>query len=596
MSDEPRRPRPSENGDDDFAGLRRAAARQEPARGRRGHRAGRRSSAGTCATTCATPSPARTPADLGDARTLSARGAALEDNRFVTVAGQAERRYALYIEPHGVRARQTIFRAARHRTRLFVRAADTADRVDLTRALDRPAAPLRRHALRRRRCATTTRRRREVTRYLALDALKAQLTGGSGELRDRIGEPLTRRRRAAASSSTSSTRASSRSTCRRTSSRRWPTRATSSSAWGWRRRPATRPRTSSSSSSPMPDARKNEIVGKLSDKELAFQPHEERYTVKRGELQASTATTLVRSARAAKAPWAQRQGRRRARARRQIGDDAFMLARGRGAGAFWWAPLLLALLLAFAAFNVWYLVRDARRARMTIRIHDTLSRKKIDFQPLDAGQGRHLRLRPDGLRLPARRQRAPAGRLRRRGAPPARARLRRHLRPQHHRRRRQDHQARARARRRCRRRSPSASPTSSIATSARSAACRPTHRAARHRQHRRHHRACARSWSRNGVAYASHGDVYFASSDFPPYGELSRPAARRAASRRARRGRRRARSARRSTSRCGRRPSRASRRGRRRGARAAPAGTSSARRWPSATSARPSTSTAAAST
>src|SRR5690242_3226332 len=49
----------------------------------------------------------KTPTDLGDARALAAGGAALEDNRFVTVAGQAERRYALYVEPRGERARQT---------------------------------------------------------------------------------------------------------------------------------------------------------------------------------------------------------------------------------------------------------------------------------------------------------------------------------------------------------------------------------------------------------------------------------------------------------------------------------------------------------
>ena len=62
----------------------------------------------------------------------------------------------------------------------------------------------------------------------------------------------------------------------------------------------------------------------------------------------------------------------------------------------------------------------------------------------------------------------------------------------------------------------------------------------------------------------------------------------------------RAASATRATSRCGRAgrrsPSRRPPRGRARGARAARAGTSSARRWPASTSARPSTSTAAAST
>src|SRR5262245_36658841 len=74
----------------------------------------------------------RTPTDLGDARSLSARGAQLEDNSYVTVSGQAERRYALYLEPKGVRARQTIYRLLGAPHGLFVCAADTADRVDLT--------------------------------------------------------------------------------------------------------------------------------------------------------------------------------------------------------------------------------------------------------------------------------------------------------------------------------------------------------------------------------------------------------------------------------------------------------------------------------
>src|SRR4051812_34731186 len=131
----------------------------------------------------------RTPADLGDARSLAARGSALEDNHYVTVAGQAERRYALYLEPKGVRARQTVFRVLGASKGLFVVGADSADRVDPTerwtgrlRRFDAmPYAPSLRHYY-----ATET----EVTRYLALDGLKAQLTGGASELRDRMGEPL----------------------------------------------------------------------------------------------------------------------------------------------------------------------------------------------------------------------------------------------------------------------------------------------------------------------------------------------------------------------------------------------------------------------
>ena len=98
-----------------------------------------------------------------------------------------------------------------------------------------------------------------------------------------------------------------------------------------------------------------------------------------------------------------------------------------------------------------------------------------------------------------------------------------------------------------------------------------------------------------GHAYAADGDVYFDVRSFPDYGALSgqkldemQPAATTRATRRQP-------SATRATSRCGRAPSRASRRGRARGVPAVPAGTWSARRWRTGTSAPRSTSTAAAS-
>src|SRR5947209_3389485 len=74
----------------------------------------------------------RAPADLGDARSLATRGAELDDNHYVTISGQAERRYALYVEPKGVRARQTIFRILGVPQGLFVVGVDAGDRVDLT--------------------------------------------------------------------------------------------------------------------------------------------------------------------------------------------------------------------------------------------------------------------------------------------------------------------------------------------------------------------------------------------------------------------------------------------------------------------------------
>ncbi|HEX6838678.1 MAG TPA: hypothetical protein VF334_19005 [Polyangia bacterium] len=300
----------------------------------------------------------RTPADLGEARSLATRGAALEDNRYVSVAGQAERRYALYLEPKGVRPRQTVFRVLGAPHGLFV-VADGADNVHPTerwsgrlRRFDAmPYAPsLRRYY------GTET----EVTRYLALDALKAALSGGGDvQLRDRMGEPLA----VAPSQNVVVDVAYPGELKVYLSKDKLPSLADA-------RHELDRMGLSPSAGEetkdefvfivPMPEARKNEIVGKLSDKEMPFQPHEERYTVTRGELHLDGDTLQV-GARA-QAPWAQIVAVG-VPAPVEIGPDAFILVEGEAPAQFWWAPLILALLVAFAAFNVWYLVRAIRSSR-----------------------------------------------------------------------------------------------------------------------------------------------------------------------------------------------------------------------------------------
>jgi hypothetical protein len=113
---------------------------------------------------------------------------------------------------------------------------------------------------------------------------------------------------------------------------------------------------------PMPDARKNEIIGKLSDKEMVFQPREERYAVTRGDLKLD-GDTLVIGARE-KAPFANIKAVG-VPSTVSIGPDAWILLEGEAPAGYWWAPLLCALLLAFAAFNVWYLARALRSSRST---------------------------------------------------------------------------------------------------------------------------------------------------------------------------------------------------------------------------------------
>ncbi|MCU1279602.1 MAG: hypothetical protein JWM53_3148 [bacterium] len=300
----------------------------------------------------------RTPSDLGDARTMSARGATFDDNRYVTIAGQAERRYALYVEPRGVRARQTIFRLLGAGTRLFVRASETGDRSNIAerwtgrlRRFDAMSyAPSLRHYY-----ATET----EVTRNVALDAFKAQLGGGAVELRDRMGEPIT----IGPDQTVVVTVDYPGELKVYLGKERFPSLPDARHELD---RIGLQPSSGEETKDefvfvvPMPDARKNEIVGKLSDKELAFQPHEERFNVKRSELELH-GDTLQIGARA-KAPWSQVQAIG-VPAPVVIGGDAYILLEGEAPSEFWWAPLLFALLIGFALFNVWYLVRTIRSSR-----------------------------------------------------------------------------------------------------------------------------------------------------------------------------------------------------------------------------------------
>ena len=83
---------------------------------------------------------------------------------------------------------------------------------------------------------------------------------------------------------------------------------------------------------------------------------------------------------------------------------------------------------------------------MTLRIYDTRAGQEGPVRAADGRAGRHVLVRHHRLRPLPRRPRAHDGGVRRHRPPPARLGLRGHLRPQHHRRRRQDHPQGARPR------------------------------------------------------------------------------------------------------------------------------------------------------
>ena len=208
-----------------------------------------------------------------------------------------------------------------------------------------------------------------------------------------------------------------------------------------------------------------------------------------------------------------------------------------------------------------------------------------------AGPRGRVRLRPHGVRPAAHRSREDLHAVRPAGALPALLGLRRHLRPEHHRRRRQDHRPREGARRRARRaRAPLRGRVPPGHGGAREHQRRRLRAGARaHRRDRQPDRAPARRRRRlprrrRDLLRHLRASRTTASCPGAP---TSRPGTRSRASTRTRT------SATPATSRSGRRARRATRGGPRRWARAAPAGTSRTRRSPSTSSGRSTTSTAA---
>lgn len=302
----------------------------------------------------------RAPAELGDARSLAERGVALDDNRYVALSGQPDRRNALFIEPRGEKSRQSFFRLLGTGTRVLVRAADSAGRADLRdawvgrlRRFDTlPYAPSLRGYYHD---------RVEATRYLAPETLKAAIKG-AGSFRDRAGEAIDLQPSTEISVDVSfpdqlvvtmpgekfPTDADARHELERLGLVVLP-------------RPATIQREDGKEFFQIliraPIAERNAIFAKLEEKSIPFAAYEDRWTAKLCDL-ADAGAQLTVGERAV--PWAQVRSAG-VDAPIVIADDAFVLTEGEAPGGYWWAPALALILLAFAAFNVWYLLR-ARRA------------------------------------------------------------------------------------------------------------------------------------------------------------------------------------------------------------------------------------------
>jgi hypothetical protein len=302
----------------------------------------------------------RTAADVGDAATLAKRGVTLRDNSYVTVSGQPDHRNSLHIEPRGEKIRQDLFRLLGTGSHVFVRAADSTGRLDLK---NQWTGRLRRFDALGWAPSVRAYYRDQVksTRYFATDVLKRALRGDAG-LTDRAGEPLT----LAADQLILIDVSFPEELVVTMPGEKFPAPADAQhelERMGYK--PAARAVVTRKIDGQdyfaivilAPAAQRNKILDDLEAKGIPAAAFEDRWAAALSTLRDGGDALVVGTQ---SVPWAQVRAAG-VDAPIAIADDAYVLTEGEAPGAFWWAPALMVVLLAFAGFNVWYLLR-ARRA------------------------------------------------------------------------------------------------------------------------------------------------------------------------------------------------------------------------------------------
>jgi hypothetical protein len=280
-----------------------------------------------------------TPDDLGDARSLGP--AALSDNRYVTLRGQPDRRNSLFIEPKGEKTRQTFFRLLGTDTRVLVRAADSAGR---SRLENRWSGRLRRLSALSWAPSLQRYYSEEVSaaRYLPLAALRDGTHAGT--LRDRSGESL----QLTPATPVHVDSLYPNELLVTLSAEKFPNAADAQHELEKLGIQVLSPRKNPAGDFDFvvaaPAAGRAAVIDKLDKAEIGFAAHQERQTVPFSELRSPAPEVTAVSV---DAPI-------------HVPDDAWVLTEDEAPGGVWWAPVVAALLLAFMAFNVWYLVRTRR--------------------------------------------------------------------------------------------------------------------------------------------------------------------------------------------------------------------------------------------
>jgi hypothetical protein len=305
----------------------------------------------------------RSPRALGEARSLAERGVELADNQYVTIRGMPDRINQLSVEPRGERTREGLFRLrADDRPLLLVRAAETARRLDLkeewTGRLRRLGAMPYAESV-----AEYFAKETHATRSLDLASLRAALSGQPGALRDRTGRPVT----LAADTPVTVDIARPHQLLIHLSQEKFPT--ADDARHELVQMGLSGNFVSSGGGSfdfyvfedpPGRDA----LIAKLEERGLSFAPYHQRLTVPFRQLKLGFGGLLEagQEAKTVGATWDAVQTVDWS-APIFVGEnhDAWIVTEGEAPAQLWWAPLVAALLIAFAAFNLWYLVRARRR-------------------------------------------------------------------------------------------------------------------------------------------------------------------------------------------------------------------------------------------
>jgi hypothetical protein len=318
----------------------------------------------------------RTPVELGDARTLESRNVGLSelDNRLARVEGLPDRRNGLAIEPRGEKSRHLFVRLLGTKNRLFVRVVDTSTRSELA---DRWTGRLRRidalpwAAQLRDYYATKVTARRFMTAD-TLAGVVARPAGTDAEVVDRAGQPL----RVAANAAL--TLDLQRPDQLRVLLARDQFAAEEDAKKELERLGLVAtadygPKEAFAFVVDAPAAMRNDVIAKLEQRGFAFQSAELSIAAARADVSVDSGALVVAKGEVVggdgtksplrAAPFRAPIARLVAASVEEpiiIPADAYVLVEGEAPGGLVWVPIVAAFVLAFIAFNLFYLVRGRR--------------------------------------------------------------------------------------------------------------------------------------------------------------------------------------------------------------------------------------------